>query len=73
MASIRISSAGRPTNAELSAALNTYTNDANGHLTFAQAMLSSLNYQDLLVSLDYQQLLLRAPLASEQDAGQGTP
>jgi outer membrane biosynthesis protein TonB len=60
-----------PTNAELSAALATYTNDANGHLTFAQAMLSSLNYQDLLVSLDYQQLLLRAPLPSEQDAGQG--
>ena len=26
-----------------------------------------------LVSLDYQQLLLRAPLPSEQDAGQGTP
>jgi hypothetical protein len=60
-----------PTNAELSAALATYTNDQNGHLSFAQAMLSSLTYQDLLVSLDYQQLLLRAPLPSEQDAGQG--
>ena len=34
-------------------------------------MLSSLAYQDLLVSLDYQQLLLRAPLPSERNAGQG--
>jgi hypothetical protein len=60
-----------PNNAELSAALGTYTNDQYGHLKFAQAMLASLGYQDLLVSLDYQQLLMRGPLATEVDAGQG--
>jgi hypothetical protein len=60
-----------PTNAELSAALAAYTNDPVGHLAFAQAMVGSLAYQDLVVSLDYQQLLLRAPLTSETNAGQG--
>ncbi len=60
-----------PTNTELSAALAGYTNDAIGHLDFAQAMVTSLVYQDLAVSLDYQQLLLRAALTSEVDVGQG--
>ena len=60
-----------PTNAELTAALAAYTNDPVGHLAFAQAMVGSLAYQDLVVSLDYQQLLLRAPLTSEMNAGQG--
>jgi hypothetical protein len=60
-----------PTDAETSAALAAYTNDPVGHLNFAQAMVASLIYQDLVVSLDYQQLLLRAPLTSELDAGQG--
>jgi hypothetical protein len=60
-----------PTNAEVSAALATYTNDSVGHNGFASAMVASLPYQDLVVSLDYQQLLLRAPLTSELDAGQG--
>ncbi|MHB8488352.1 MAG: hypothetical protein ACYDCS_03535 [Candidatus Dormibacteria bacterium] len=60
-----------PTNAELSAALATYTNDTIGHLNFAQAMVTSLTYQDLQVSLDYQQLLVRGALTSEVDAGQG--
>jgi hypothetical protein len=60
-----------PTQAELSAALAKYTNDAPGHLNFAQDMVGSVIYQDLLVSLDYQQLLLRAPFTAENDAGQG--
>jgi hypothetical protein len=60
-----------PTNAEIAAALSAYTNDPTGHLDFAQAMVQSLAYQNVLVSLDYQQLLLRAPLTSELDAGQG--
>jgi outer membrane biosynthesis protein TonB len=60
-----------PTNAEIATALSTYTNDSIGHNTFAQAMVQSLPYQDLVVSLDFQQLLLRAPLTSEVDAGQG--
>jgi hypothetical protein len=60
-----------PTQAELQAALNKYTNDAPGHLNFAQDMTGSVIYQDLLVSLDYQQLLLRAPFTTENDAGQG--
>jgi hypothetical protein len=60
-----------PTNAEIATALATYTNDSIGHTAFAQAMVQSLPYQDLVVSLDYQQLLLRAPLTSELDAGQG--
>lgn len=60
-----------PTNAELSAALAAYTNDPVGHVAFAQAMVGSLAYQDLVVSLDYQQLLLRAPLTSETNGGQG--
>jgi hypothetical protein len=60
-----------PTQAELQAALNKYTNDAPGHLNFAQDMVGSVIYQDLLVSLDYQQLLLRAPFTTENDAGQG--
>jgi len=60
-----------PTNAELSAALAAYTNDPVGHLAFAQAMVGSLAYQDLVVALDYQQLLLRAPLTAETNAGQG--
>jgi hypothetical protein len=60
-----------PSNAELSAALNKYTNDFVGHTAFAQAMVASPEYQNLVVSLDYQQLLLRAPFASEADAGQG--
>lgn len=60
-----------PTNAELLAALATYTNDPVGHLGLAQAMVGSLGYQDLVVSLDYQQLLLRAPLIREMNAGQG--
>lgn len=60
-----------PTGAEVSAALAAYTNDLSGHQNFAKAMVGSLAYQDLVVSLDYQQLLLRAPLPTEQDAGQG--
>ena len=60
-----------PTNTELSTALAGYTNDTIGHLDFAQAMVTSLVYQDLAVSLDYQQLLLRAALTSEVDVGQG--
>ena len=60
-----------PTQAELQAALNKYTNDAPGHLNFAQDMVGSVIYQDLLVSLDYQQLLLKAPFTTENDAGQG--
>jgi hypothetical protein len=60
-----------PTDAEVSAALAAYTNDPVGHLNFAQSMVGSLAYQDLVVSLDYQQMLLRAPLLSELDAGQG--
>jgi hypothetical protein len=60
-----------PTDAELSAALSAYTNDQVGHLAFAQAMMGSLTYQNLLVSLDYQQLLLRAPFPTEVYAGQG--
>ncbi len=59
------------TDAEVSAALAEYTNDLSGHQTFAKAIVSSLAYQDLVVSLDYQQLLLRAPLPTELDAGQG--
>ena len=38
-------------------------------LEFAQAMVRSLAYQDLVVSLDYQQLLLRAPLPGEVVTG----
>jgi hypothetical protein len=60
-----------PTSAEIAAALSTYTNDSIGHNAFAQAMVESLPYQDLVVSLDYQQLLLRAPTQLELDAGQG--
>jgi len=60
-----------PTDAEVSAALDTYTNDSTGHNAFAMAMVASLPYEDLVVSLDYQQFLLRAPLTSELDAGQG--
>ncbi len=60
-----------PTDAELNAALQKYTNDAPGHLNFAQDMVGSLVYQGLLVSLDYQQLLLRAPFTQENYAGQG--
>ena len=60
-----------PTTAEVSSALATYTNDSAGHNSFAMAMVESLPYQDLVVSLDYQQLLLRAPVTSELDAGQG--
>jgi len=60
-----------PTNAEISSALATYTNDSVGHASFASAMVESLPYQDLVASLDYQSLLLRAPLPLELDAGQG--
>jgi hypothetical protein len=60
-----------PTNAELSAALSAYTNDQIGHLSFAQSMVGSLSYQNLVVSLDYQQLLLRAPFPTEVNSGQG--
>jgi hypothetical protein len=60
-----------PTSAEIAAALSTYTNDSIGHNAFAQAMVESLPYQDLVVSLDYQELLLRAPTPLEVDAGQG--
>src|SRR4029077_2823868 len=60
-----------PTNAEVTAALNKYTNDSVGHTAFAQAMVASPEYQNEVVSLDYQQLLLRAPFTSEADAGQG--
>ena len=60
-----------PSDAELSTAINNYTNDSVGHLSFAQAMVTSLLYQNLVVSLDYQQLLLRAPLTAEEDSGQG--
>jgi hypothetical protein len=59
------------TDAEVAAAQTTYTNDPVGHTAFAQAMVTSAAYQDLLVSLDYQQLLLRAPLPAENAAGQG--
>jgi len=60
-----------PTDAEVSSALATYTNDSLGHVNFATAMVQSLAYQNLVVSLDYQQLLLRAPTASELISGQG--
>jgi hypothetical protein len=60
-----------PTSAEIATALSTYTNDSIGHTAFAQAMVQSLPYQDLVVSLDYQELLLRAPTPLELDAGQG--
>jgi hypothetical protein len=59
-----------PTDAELSAALSQFTNDSVGHLNFAQAMVGSLSYQNLLVALDYQQLLLRAPFPTEVNSGQ---
>jgi outer membrane biosynthesis protein TonB len=60
-----------PTDAELSSALATYTNDSLGHVNFVTAMVQSLAYQNLVVSLDYQQLLLRAPTAAELNSGQG--
>jgi outer membrane biosynthesis protein TonB len=60
-----------PTDAEVAAAQSTYTNDPVGHTAFAQAMVTSVGYQDLLVALDYQQLLLRAPLPDEVITGQG--
>ncbi len=60
-----------PTDAEVAAAQSTYTNDPVGHTAFAQAMVTSVEYQDLLVALDYQQLLLRAPLPDEVATGQG--
>jgi hypothetical protein len=60
-----------PTDAELSTAINNYTNDPVGHLNFAKAMVTSLLYQNLVVSLDYQQLVLRAPTTAEADSGQG--
>ena len=59
-----------PSNAEMSAALNKYSNDSNGHASFAQAMTNTVTYQDLVVSLDYQQLLLRTPFPAELNAGQ---
>ena len=60
-----------PTNAEVTAALNKYTNNSVGHTAFAQSMVASPEYQNQVVSLDYQQLLLRAPFTSEADAGSG--
>ncbi|MGA7987595.1 MAG: hypothetical protein WCB51_04265 [Candidatus Dormiibacterota bacterium] len=59
-----------PSNAEMSAALSTYSNDSTGHASFAQAMTNTITYQDLVVSLDYQQLLLRIPFPAELNAGQ---
>ncbi len=60
-----------PTAAEVQSALSKYTNDPAGHVNFANAMLSSLAYRDLLISFDYQQLLLRAPTDQETHAGEG--
>ncbi len=60
-----------PTSAEIAGAVSTYTNDSIGHKAFAQAMVQSLPYQDLVISLDYQELLLRAPTPLELDAGHG--
>ena len=62
-----------PTNAEIAGAVSTYTNDSIGHKAFAQAMVQSLPYQDLVVSLDYQQLLLRAPIAVRARRRPGNP
>lgn len=61
----------RPTDAELSAALEKYPNDALGHTEFAASMTQSPVYRDLVVSLFYQQLLLRAPLPGETLVGEG--
>jgi len=61
----------QPSNAELSAALNNYTNDPSGHALFVQAMVRSVAYRSLMVSLDYQELLLRAPFRWETNAGDG--
>jgi len=60
-----------PTDTEMSAALAHYPNDLLGHLQFAQAMTGSTAYRDLVVSFDFQQLLLRAPLATETQSGDG--
>jgi hypothetical protein len=60
-----------PTDAELAAALTNFTNDPVGHLNFAQGLVTSLPYQNLLVALYYQQLLLRAPVSAESISGQG--
>lgn len=60
-----------PTNGEMSAALQTYPNDPLGHLGFAQALVQSSEYKDLVVSFDYQQLLLRAARSAELLSGEG--
>ena len=60
-----------PTGAEVQSALSTYSNDPAGHVNFANALVSSLAYRDLLISLDYQQLLLRAPTDQETHGGEG--
>ncbi len=63
---------GRPaTDTEVQTALSTYSNDPAGHMNFANAMVSSLAYRDMLIALDYQQLLLRAPTDQETHAGEG--
>jgi hypothetical protein len=54
-----------PTDAEMGAALQKYPDDPLGHLGFAQSIVDSPEYRDLVVSLDYQQLVLRAPLTAE--------
>ncbi len=59
------------TDAEIQSALTTYSNDPAGHVNFANAMVSSLVYRDLLISFDYQQLLLRAPTDQETHGGEG--
>jgi hypothetical protein len=60
-----------PTDAEMTAALQTYPNDPLGHLGFVQALVKSSEYQDLVVSLDYQQFLLRAARSAELLSGEG--
>ena len=60
-----------PTDAEMTSALQTYPNDPLGHLGFAQSIVGSLAYKDLVVSFDYKQLLLRAPLPNELLTGEG--
>jgi hypothetical protein len=59
----------QPSNAELSEALNTYTNDPSGHALFVGSIAQSVAYRSLVVSLDYEELLLRAALPGEIAAG----
>jgi len=60
-----------PTDAERSAALQTYPNDPLGHLGFAQSLVKSPEYKDLVVAFDYQQFLLRAARSAELLSGEG--